>query len=42
VSKVSLMGTVFETSRSKDDPPAKKSGGLYIPSYQEMNIKRAK
>jgi hypothetical protein len=33
VSKVSLMGTVFETSRSKDDPPAKKSGGLYIPSY---------
>ena len=38
VSKVSLMGTVFETSRSKDDPPAKKSGGLYIPSYSRKWI----
>ena len=33
VSKVSLMGTVFETSKVKDNRPAKKSGGLYIPSY---------
>jgi hypothetical protein len=33
LSKVSLMGTVFETSWLKDDQPAKKSGGLYIPSY---------
>lgn len=30
-SKVSLMGSVFETSKA--DGPAKKSGGLYIPSY---------
>ncbi len=32
-SKVSLMGTVFETSKTNDDRPAKKSGGLYIPTY---------
>mmetsp|Transcript_26638 Transcript_26638/g.48008 ORF Transcript_26638/g.48008 Transcript_26638/m.48008 type:complete len:269 (-) Transcript_26638:117-923(-) len=32
-AKFSLMGTVFENQKKKDQPAKKKSGGLYIPTY---------